>query len=86
MNRGITPCRFAALFFGEYVEAAVLSFRFIVGVWLEIRTLGKTVRSLHKPMDLAPQEAQVVRDGVMLTVGVGDITPRELSTPAPTLS
>ncbi|MBP2413437.1 Cd2+/Zn2+-exporting ATPase [Arthrobacter stackebrandtii] len=62
-----------ALIIGEYVEAAVVSFLFVFGAWLEARTLEKTRRSLRELVDMAPQEAQVMRDGVAVTVGVDDV-------------
>ena len=62
-----------ALIIGEYVEAAVVAFLFVFGAWLEARTLEKTRRSLKDLIDLAPQEAQVLREGVTITVPVDDI-------------
>ncbi|WP_207343365.1 cation-translocating P-type ATPase [Arthrobacter sp. E3] len=69
----VTIAVVGALIIGEYVEAAVVSFLFIFGAWLEARTLEKTRRSLRDLVDMAPQEAQVVRDGVTLTVDVDDV-------------
>ncbi|MDJ0312737.1 cation-translocating P-type ATPase [Arthrobacter sp. H35-D1] len=69
----VTIAVVGALLIGEYVEAAVVSFLFIFGAWLEARTLEKTRRSLRDLVDMAPQEAQVVRHGVTLTVGVDDV-------------
>ena len=69
----VTIAVVGALIIGEYVEAAVVSFLFIFGAWLEARTLEKTRRSLRDLVDMAPQEAQVVRDGVTLTVSVDDV-------------
>ncbi len=62
-----------ALIIGEYVEAAVVAFLFVFGAWLEARTLEKTRRSLKDLIDLAPQEAHVLREGVTVTVSVDDI-------------
>ncbi|GAB3266777.1 heavy metal translocating P-type ATPase [Arthrobacter pigmenti] len=69
----VTIAVVGALIIGEYVEAAVVSFLFIFGAWLEARTLEKTRRSLKDLVDLAPQEAQVLRDGETLTLPVEEI-------------
>lgn len=69
----VTIAVVGALIIGEYVEAAVVSFLFIFGAYLEARTLEKTRRSLRDLVDMAPQEAQVVRDGQTLTLPVGQI-------------
>lgn len=67
-----------ALVIGEYVEASVVAFLFIFGAWLEVRTLEKTRRSLRDLIDMAPAEAQVIRNGETLTVPVDDIAKGEL--------
>ncbi|MEO6941886.1 MAG: cation-translocating P-type ATPase [Terrimesophilobacter sp.] len=64
-----------ALIIGEYVEAAVVAFLFVFGAWLEARTLEKSRRSLRELIDLAPQQAQVLRDGETVSVQAGDIIP-----------
>lgn len=69
----VTIAVIGALIIGEYVEAAVVAFLFVFGAWLEARTLEKTRRSLKDLVDLAPQEAQVLRDGFTVTVSVDDI-------------
>lgn len=69
----VTIAVVGALIIGEYMEAAVVSFLFVFGAWLEARTLEKTRRSLRDLVDLAPQEAQVMRDGVAVTVSVDDV-------------
>jgi Cd2+/Zn2+-exporting ATPase len=67
-----------ALIIGEYVEASVVAFLFIFGAWLEARTLEKTRRSLRDLVDMAPAEAQVIRNGETLTVPVDDIAEGEI--------
>ncbi|PQZ92345.1 copper-translocating P-type ATPase [Arthrobacter sp. MYb227] len=69
----VTIAVVGALIIGEYVEAAVVSFLFIFGAWLEARTLEKTRSSLRNLVDSAPQEATVLRDGESITVPVDDI-------------
>ncbi|GAA3737179.1 hypothetical protein GCM10022239_11190 [Leifsonia bigeumensis] len=71
----VTIAVVGALIIGEYVEAAVVAFLFIFGAWLEARTLEKTRRSLRDLVDLAPQVAQVRRDGETVTVAAEDVIP-----------
>lgn len=69
----VTIAVIGALIIGEYVEAAVVAFLFVFGAWLEARTLEKTRRSLRDLVDLAPQVAQVVRDGETVTIPAEDV-------------
>jgi len=64
-----------ALLIGEYVEAGVVAFLFVVGAWLEARTLDRTRRSLRELIDLAPQQAEVLRHGVGVVVPVEEVDP-----------
>ncbi|MFU0790797.1 MAG: heavy metal translocating P-type ATPase [Virgibacillus proomii] len=52
-----------ALFIQEYIESSVVAFLFLFGDYLEARTLERTRASLKKLMDMAPQEANVIRNG-----------------------
>ena len=69
----VTIAVVGALIIGEFVESAVVSFLFIFGSYLEARTMDRTRRSLRELVDLAPQEAEVVRDGTTVTVPVDDV-------------
>src|SRR5699024_138877 len=62
-----------ALFIGEYVESAVVTFLFLFGDFLEGRTLEKTRSSLKELTDMAPEEAVVLRDGVQMTLSVDEV-------------
>lgn len=53
-----------ALIIGEYWEAAAVTFLFVLGDYLESRTLEKTRSSIRALMDLAPDQARVRRDGI----------------------
>src|SRR5699024_5343914 len=59
----VTIAVIGALIIGEYVESAVVTFLFLFGGFLEGRTLAKTRSSLKELTDMAPQEANVIRDG-----------------------
>src|SRR5699024_8370613 len=69
----VTIAVIGALFIGEYVESAVVTFLFMFGDYLEIRTLNKTRSSLKELVDMAPQEATVIREGEQVTIPVEDV-------------
>lgn len=62
-----------AMVIGEYTEAAVVTFLFLFGDYLEGRTLGKTRASLRSLMDMAPVKALVRRDGNRVTVPIAEV-------------
>src|SRR5690625_1917461 len=62
-----------ALFIGEYVESAIVTFLFLFGDYLEGRTLEKTRSSIRELTDMAPDEAVVIRDGEQVTLAVDDV-------------
>ena len=64
----VTIATLGALAIGEYWEAAAVTFLFILGAYLEARTLGQTRQVLKGLLDLAPTIAIVVRDGRQLEV------------------
>lgn len=73
----VTIAVVGALYLGEYVESAAVTFLFLFGAYLESRTLEKTRSSLKALLDMAPDEATVLRDGKPIrvpaeTVEVGD--------------
>lgn len=63
----------AALFIGEYVESAAVTFLFLFGAYLEARTLNKTRASLRELTELAPDEASVFRNGDWVSVSVDEV-------------
>ena len=62
-----------ALFIGEYVESAIVTFLFLFGDYLEGRTLEKTRSSIRELTEMAPDEAVVIRDGEQVTLAVDDV-------------
>lgn len=66
----VTIAVVGALAIGEYVESAVVTFLFLFGDYLEGRTLEKTRSSIRELVDMAPEEAVVIRDGAEETVPV----------------
>lgn len=69
----VTIAVIGALFIGEYVESAAVTFLFLFGAYLEARTLEKTRSSLKALVDMAPLEATVIRDGETMTISVDDL-------------
>lgn len=63
-----------ALFIGEYTESSVVTFLFLFGDYLEMRTLEKTRSSLRELVDMAPQEATILRsNGNTETIPVEEV-------------
>src|SRR5690625_61176 len=69
----VTVAVVGALIIGEYVEAAVVSFLFLFGAFLEARSLARTRSYLQGMIELSPTTALVHRrgtDGAMQRVEV----------------
>lgn len=69
----VTIAVLGALFIGEYWEAAAVSFLFVLGDYLESRTIEKTRSSIKALLDLAPLVTRVVRDGVEMEISSEDV-------------
>lgn len=73
----VTIAVIGALFIQEFVESAVVTFLFMFGDYLEGRTLEKTRSSLKELVDMAPQEATVIRNGVHETIPAEEVNQGE---------
>ncbi len=62
-----------AMFIGEYWEAAAVTFLFMLGDYLESRTIEKTRSSIKALLDLAPDTARVIRDGAETIVSPDEV-------------
>jgi len=69
----VTIAVVGALYIGEYTESSVVTFLFLFGAYLEARTLEKTRSSLKALVDMAPQEALVIRGGQSITIPVEEV-------------
>src|SRR5690625_4804460 len=69
----VTIAVIGALFIGEYVESAVVTFLFLFGSFLEKRTLQKTRSSIQELTEMVPEEAVVLRDGKEQTISIEDV-------------
>ncbi len=74
----VTIAATGALIIGEYWEAAAVTFLFILGAYLEARTLGRTRQVLQSLLDLAPTTALVVRDGRQVEIAPHEVLPGEI--------
>src|SRR5690606_35435501 len=62
-----------AMIIGEYTEAAVVTFLFMFGDYLEGRTLRKARSSLKSLMNMVPLEATVLKDGTRITIPADEV-------------
>lgn len=69
----VTIAVVGALFIREYTESSVVTFLFLFGAYLEARTLEKTRSSLKVLVDMAPQEATVIRGKETVVISVDDV-------------
>ena len=75
MNVLMALAAIGAVGIGDLAEGAWVLVLFAVGTTLEALALDRTRRSVEALTELAPEEAQVVVDGVERTVGVALIAP-----------
>lgn len=69
----VTIAVVGALYIGEYMESSVVTFLFLFGAYLEVRTLEKTRSSLKSLIDMAPQEASVMREAGIVNISVDEV-------------
>ena len=69
----VTIAVIGALYLHEYTESSAVTFLFLFGAYLEARTLEKTRSSLKSLIEMAPQEATVLRNGAAVHIPVEDV-------------
>ena len=74
----VTIAVVGALIIGEYVESAAVTFLFLLGAFLEGRTLEKARSSLKSLLEMAPLEATIIRNGVRSTILAEDVVEGDL--------
>ena len=74
----VTIAVVGALIIGEYVESAAVTFLFLLGAFLEGRTLEKARSSLKSLLQMAPLEATIIRKGVRSTILAEDVVEGDL--------
>ena len=73
----VTIAALGAVWIGEYWEAAAVTFLFILGAYLEARTLSQTRKVLNNLLDLAPTTAIVIRNSKQEEVLPSEVEPDE---------
>jgi len=73
----VTVAVIGALIIGEYFEGAAVTFLFILGSYLEAKTLEKTRKALKSLMDLAPSKAIVFRDNIEMEISPDEVLVNE---------
>lgn len=73
----VTVATVGALLIGEVWEAAAVTFLFMLGAYLEARTLNRTRQTLQQLFDLAPTTAIVLRSGQQVEVLAHEVQPGE---------
>ncbi len=74
----VTIATAGALAIGEYWEAAAVTFLFMLGAYLEARTMSRTRRALQELLELTPTSAIVLRDGQQVEVMPHEVAPGEI--------
>lgn len=74
----VTIATVGALLIGEVWEAAAVTFLFMLGAYLEARTLNRTRQTLQQLFDLAPTTAIVQRAGQQVEVLAHEVQPGEM--------
>jgi len=73
----VTVAAVGALVIGEVWEAAAVTFLFMFGAWLEMRTMGQTRGALKALLSAAPATAVVLRDGEAVEIAAQAVQPGE---------
>lgn len=73
----VTLAAGGALIIGEYWEAAAVTFLFMLGAWLEARTMRHTRSALRALLDSAPHTAVLIREGEPVEVPAYEVSPGE---------
>lgn len=69
----VTIAVIGAVIIGEFWEGAAVTFLFMLGNYLETKTIEKTRSSIKALLDLAPTTARVRRDGVEMVIDPQDV-------------
>jgi Zn2+/Cd2+-exporting ATPase len=73
----VTIAVIGALIIGEFLESAAVTFLFLLGSYLESRTLEKTRSSIKSLLDLAPLEARVLKGGKKVLIPAAEVNENE---------
>ncbi|AZS13323.1 heavy metal translocating P-type ATPase [Paenibacillus lutimineralis] len=74
----VTIAVIGAVMIGEYWEAAAVTFLFMLGDYLESRTIDKTRSSIKSLLDLAPDKTRVIRNGNEVELMPEEVIPGDI--------
>ena len=78
MNVLMTISVIGAAVLGDWSEGALVVVLFSIGTFLQAMTLDRTRRAIRSLLDLAPEEAQVLRNGIDVTVTAASLVPGDV--------
>ncbi|MGI8483429.1 MAG: heavy metal translocating P-type ATPase [Thermomicrobiales bacterium] len=78
MNVLMTISVIGAAVLGDWSEGALAVVLFSIGTFLQAMTLDRTRRAIRSLLDLAPEEAQVLRNGIDVTVTAASLVPGDI--------
>ncbi|MDF2524080.1 MAG: heavy metal translocating P-type ATPase [Clostridiales bacterium] len=67
-----------AILIGEYWEASAVTFLFMLGSYLEAKTIEKTRSAIKALLDLAPVSARVLRDGKEIELSADEVIKEDI--------
>ncbi|NBI08203.1 heavy metal translocating P-type ATPase [Senegalia massiliensis] len=74
----VTLAVIGALIIGEYWEAGAVTFLFMLGNYLESKTLDKTRSAIKSLLDLAPNVAKVIRNGQEIEIDPNEVMEKDI--------
>ncbi len=74
----VTLAVIGAIYIREFWEAAAVTFLFMLGNYLESRALEKTRSAIKSLLELAPDLARVVRDGIEIEISPDEVIKDEI--------
>jgi Zn2+/Cd2+-exporting ATPase len=74
----VTLAVVGAIFIGEYWEAAAVTFLFMLGNYLEAKTIEKTRSAIKALLALAPDTARVLREGRETEVSADEVVKEDI--------
>ncbi len=78
MNVLMTISVIGAAVLGDWSEGALVVVLFSAGIFLQALTLDRTRRAIRSLLDLAPEEANVFREGIEVTVAAATLVPGDV--------
>ncbi|NLJ71647.1 MAG: cadmium-translocating P-type ATPase [Syntrophomonadaceae bacterium] len=74
----VTLAVIGAIYIREFWEAAAVTFLFMLGNYLEARALEKTRSAIRALLELAPDAARVIRDGLEIEISPDEVIKGEI--------